>query len=96
MGRIAFESKVAVGVSGKGVSAVGALGVGVSLSDKGWKGVRVGVAFAGAVTRNNVAGAAAVELTGGAAQPAKKKMISSVVGSVLFMKFLQLVCVISG
>jgi len=95
-GRIAFESKVAVGAFGKVVSVLGANGVGVSLSDNGWNGVRVGVAFAGAVTRNNVVGTAAVEATTGAAQPVKKKMISSVVRNVLFMKFVELVSLISG
>lgn len=91
MGRIAFASKVAVGAFGKNGSVIGEFGTGVSLSDKGWKGVRVGVAFAGAVTRYRVVGEApgdtAGEFTKGAAQPVKRKMMSVVVRSVLFMTF---------
>lgn len=95
VGRIAFISKVAVGAFGKGPSLVGGIGVRVSFSDEGWKGVSVGVASAGAVTRNKVVGEAtgntAVEFTQGTAQLVKKKVMSTVVRSVLLMTFLLLV-----
>ena len=94
MGRIAFGSKVAVGAFGKGVSVLCTIGVGVSFPEKGWKGVRVGVAFGGTVTRNKVVGEAAgtptVEFPDGAAQPVKKRM-STDIRSVRRMSFLLLV-----
>jgi hypothetical protein len=61
--------------------------VGVAPSDRGWKGVAVGVASAGAVTRKRAVGEAVVGLTGGAAQPAKITNISSAVRKVLLMDF---------
>ena len=77
-GRIAFGSKVAVGPFGKGVPVGREFGPGVALSEKGWKGVRVGVAFAGAETRNRLAGVAAgsmaVAFPAGDVQPVIKIM----------------------
>jgi len=89
VGRIAFGSKVAVGASGKGVSVADGVEVGVSPSEKGWNGVRVGVAFAGAVTRNRVVGVAAgspaAVFPPGGTQPAIK-MMSTIDRSVRFIK----------
>jgi hypothetical protein len=65
--------------------------VDVAPSDTGWKGVGVGVASAGAVTRKRVVGEAAVGPTVGAAQPAKIIRISSPVRKVLFMDFFSMV-----
>jgi hypothetical protein len=64
----------------------------VSPSEKGWKGVNVGVAFAGAVIRNRLAGVAAgsklpVIFPLGAAQPVIKIMRIAV-RSVRLMPFL--------
>lgn len=77
-GRIAFGSKVAVGPFGKGVPVVRGFNPGVPPSEKGRKGVRVGVAFAGAVTRNRLEGVAAgikaVAFPVGAVQPVKNIM----------------------
>jgi len=65
--------------------------VGVSPSAKGWKGVRVGVASRGTVTRNKVVGEAAgnkvAEFTPAAAQPVKK-MMSTVNNNIRLMAFL--------
>ena len=58
-GRIASESKVVVGVFAWIVPVVEGTGVGVLPSVNGRKGVRVGVAFGGTVTRNRVVGEAA-------------------------------------
>jgi hypothetical protein len=72
----------------------------VSLSDKGWKGVRVGVASTGAVTRNRVVGEAAgnpeAESAEGAAQPVNKIMVSTIVRSVCLMTFLLLIEAFDG
>jgi hypothetical protein len=95
VGRVAFGSKVAVGPFGTGVSLSRGSGVRVSPSEKGWKGVRVGVAFAGAVIRNRLVGVAAgskalVVFPLGAAQPVIKIMRITV-RSVRLMPFLPLV-----
>jgi hypothetical protein len=79
-GRIAFGSKVAVGPFGKGVSVGRRFGVGVSPAEKGWKGVRVGVALAGAVTRNKSVGVAAGSkgvAPGEIVQPVMKRMTTT-------------------
>ena len=100
MGRIEFGSKVAVGAFGKVVSVIDGTRVGVSPSDKGWKGVRVGVASDGAVTRKRVVGEAAGNSTGefskGAAQLANIKKMSTAIRSALLMAFLLLICTIYG
>jgi hypothetical protein len=66
-------------------------GVGVPPSEKGWKGVSVGVALAGAVTRKNsvgvAAGSKAVASPRGTVQPVIKRM-STTARSVLLMPFL--------
>jgi hypothetical protein len=81
---------VAKEASGRGVAVSEGIGVGVSPSDKGWKGVRVGVAFAGTVARNRVVGEAAgkapVEIPKGATQPVNMKMMSVVVKKSCFIK----------
>ena len=91
-GRIAFKSRVAVSPFGKGVPVSRGGGVRVSPSEKGWKGVNVGVAFAGAVIRNRLAGVGAgskapVVFPLGAAQPVIKIMRIAV-RSVRLMPFL--------
>lgn len=67
----------------------------VAPSDTGWKGVGVGVASAGAVTRISAVGEAAVGVTVGAAQPAKIIRISIAVRKVRFMDSLQRVGIFS-
>jgi hypothetical protein len=68
----------------------------VEPSDRGWKGVGVGVASSGAVTRKRAVGEAVVGLTGGAVQPAKIINISSTVWKVLLMDFLERGGIFSG
>jgi hypothetical protein len=85
---------------GKGVALVVGIEVGVSPPEYGWKGVSVGVAFDGAVTRNKVVGVAAGSAIAGvfpkgAAQLAIMKMMSSNVRRVRLIKILQRVGIIS-
>ena len=84
---MAFGSKGTVGVFGKTVVIIGAIRVGVSPPERGWKGVNVGVAFGGAVTRNRVVGVAKgsvaiVVFPQGAAQPAKMNIMVTVIRNV--------------
>jgi hypothetical protein len=86
-----FGSKVTVGVFGKAVAGIAAVEVGVSPPEEGWKGVNVGVAFGGTVTRNRVVGVAKGSVASGAfpqetAQPATMKMISTVIRNVRLIK----------
>jgi len=87
-----FGSKVAVGTSGKSVAGIAAVGVGVSPPEKGWKGVNVGVAFGGTVTRNRVVGVAKGSVASnafppGVAQPATKKLMSTIIRNVRLIKY---------
>jgi hypothetical protein len=84
---MAFGSKVAVGAFGKTVAVIREVGEGVSPPERGWKGVNVGVAFGGAVTRNRAVGVAKgsvaiVVFPQGAAQPATMKMMITVIRNV--------------